>query len=97
MGSGHESVRSEVYQGVRLVYAPPVKWYYFSLPYTSQLERELEPARSGEEAAVVVAPDRFTALMLKLEGFGPAIPVIHGERAAKQHVDDEARHKGNSK
>ena len=97
MGSRHDSVRSEMYQGVRLVYAPPVKWYYFSLPYTSELERVLEPARCGEEAAVVVAPDRFTALMLRLEAFGAAIPVIHGERAARQHVEGQGRRKGNSK
>lgn len=97
MSARQDSVRSEVYHGVRLVYAPPVKWYYFSLPYTSELERELEPARCGEEAAVVVAPDRFTALMLRLEAFGPGIPVIHGEREARQHVDDLTRREGNSR
>lgn len=96
MGQRDGPIRSEVYEGVRLVYAPPVKWYHFSVPYTSELERVLEAARCGEERAVVVAPNRFTALMLKLEAFGPAVPVIQGEREARQHVRGQTQHQGNS-
>jgi len=81
-------VSTDLYRGTRLVYAPPVKWYYFSVPYSSEVERLLAPARNHEEEAVLIAPDSFTAFMLKLESFGRNIPVITGDRQARRLIDD---------
>jgi hypothetical protein len=81
-------VRSELYRGTRLVFAPAAKWYHFSLPCSSELERMLEPARNYEEDAVLIAPDSFTAFMLRLESFGARIPVVTGERQARRIVDE---------
>lgn len=88
MSKFNGKVLHEYYRGTRLVYAPPVKWYYFSLPYTSEVERVLEPACNHEEEAILVAPDNFTALMLKLESFSPHVPVVMGDKQAKRHVDE---------
>ena len=85
----------EYYRGTRLVYAPAVKWYYFSLPYTSEVERVLESACNHEEEAVLVAPDNFTALMLKLESFSPNVPVVMGDKQAKRFVDERQASSGN--
>lgn len=81
-------VRTDVYRGTRLVYAPPVKWYYLSIPYSSEIEHLLEPARNYEEDAVLVAPDAVTAFMLRLESFGRRIPVVTGDRQARRVVDE---------
>ncbi|MBN2082468.1 hypothetical protein JW859_09735 [bacterium] len=79
----------DYYRGTRMVYAPAVKWYNFAgLPYGSEMERVLEPARNEEEDAVVVAPDKYTAMLLKLESYGRNIPVILGEKQAIRLVDE---------
>lgn len=89
IGNGDGRIECEQYRGTKLVYAPPVKWYTFSLPYTSEMERVLAAAVNYEEDAVLVAPDHFTALMLKLEAFGKQIPVVHGEKEARRLVDNQ--------
>jgi hypothetical protein len=81
-------VRSDLYRGTRLVHAPPARWYHFSLPCSSELERMLQPARNHEEDAILIAPDSFTAFMLRLESFGPRIPVVIGERQARRMIDE---------
>jgi hypothetical protein len=88
MRSYNGKVMCEYYRGTRLVYAPPVKWYYFSLPYSSEVERVLEPASNHEEEAILVAPDNFTALMLKIESFGSHIPIVMGEKQARKQIDE---------
>ena len=88
MSKFNGKVICEYYRGTRLVFAPPVKWYYFGLPYSSEVERILEPACNFEEQAVLVAPDNFTALMLRLESFSPHVPVIQGDKQAKRFIDE---------
>jgi hypothetical protein len=89
ISNGNGRIQCEQYRGTKLVFAPPVKWYNLSLPYTSEMERVLAAAVNYEEDAVLVAPDRFTALMLKFEAFGKQIPVIHGETEARRLVDNQ--------
>jgi len=89
ISNGNGRIRYEQYRGTTLVFAPVVKWYYFGVPYSSEMERMLAGAKNFEEDAVLVAPDRFTAMMLKLEAFGEQIPVVQGDREAKRFVDDQ--------
>lgn len=95
MSKSNGKVNCEYYRGTRLVFAPTVKWYHFGLPYSSEMERLLEPARHFEEEAVLVAPDNFTALMLKLESFSPHVPVVIGTQQARRVVDNRQSPAGN--
>ena len=88
MSKANGKVSCEYYRGTRLVFAPAVKWYFFGLPYSSEMERVLAPACNFEEDAVLVAPDKFTALMLKLESFSPRVPVVTGAKQAMRYVDE---------
>lgn len=77
----------ERFHGVLLVFAPPAKWSDLSLKCTSELERVLRPAMNHEEDAILVAPDRFTFTMLKLESFPAHIRVVLGDKAARQQAE----------
>ncbi len=83
--NGH--IKCERYGGALLVYVPQLKWYQLSVPYTSELERILHPAIEFEEQAVLVAPDKTTSFFLKMENFPKHIPIIIGEKEAKQNLD----------
>jgi hypothetical protein len=89
--SFNHGLRCERYGATLLVFTPAVKWSHLSLPYTGELERILKPAINYEEQAILVAPNKFTALMLKLEGFPANIPVILGEKEARQKADELER------
>ena len=88
-------LRCERVEGTLLVVVPPVKWYEFSVPYTSELERALAPATHFEENAILVAPDKFTALMLKIESFPKHIPIVIGVAEAHQLAEIQRRPDGN--
>jgi hypothetical protein len=84
----NHGLRCERHRGALLVFTPAVKWTHLSLPYTGELERLLKPAINHEEHAVLVAPNKFTAAMLRLEGFPAAIPVVVGEKDARLKADE---------
>jgi hypothetical protein len=86
----NHGLRTERHSGTLLVFTPPVKWSDLSLKYAGELERILKPAINFEEEAILVAPDRFTHLMLKLESFPARIPVILGEKEARRRAEELA-------
>jgi hypothetical protein len=83
--NGH--IKCEQYGGALLVYVPQLKWYQLGVPYTSELERILSAAANHEEKAVLVVPDKTTSFFLKLESFPKHIPIVLGEKEAKQTID----------
>lgn len=87
MSNHNGSIHCERYGGTLLVYVPQLKWYQLGVPYTSELERVLGPAIHHEEQAMLVAPDQTTGFFLRLEKLAPHIPVVIGEKQAKQLID----------
>ena len=82
-------VSFERYLGTLLVRVPPLKWYQLGVPYTSEMERILNPAMNHEERAIIIAPDRTTRFFLKLESFPAHIPIVVGEQEAKRRAETE--------
>jgi hypothetical protein len=86
----NNGLHTERYNGALLVFTPPLKWKDLGVKYTGELERILRPAIDFEEEAILVAPDRFTHMMLKLESFPARIPVVLGEKEARRRAEELA-------
>lgn len=86
----NNGLRTERHSGTLLVFTPAVKWTDLGVKYAGALERILKPAINYEEEAILVAPDRFTHMMLKLESFPARIPVVLGEKEARRRADELA-------
>ena len=84
-------VKSVRYEGTLLVYAPPLRWYQFGVPYSSELVGVLDPAINREEDAIVVAPDESTRFFLKMESLPSHVPIIVGEKQARREVESRQR------
>ena len=93
MNRNNGNLKCERLDGTLLVYAPPLRWYQFGVPYSSELVSVLKPALNYEEDAIVVAPDPSTGFFLRMESLPPHVPVVIGEEAARKKAITRPKHK----